>query len=408
LAIGLPFLYVLFIPIFIALSNFDPTDNTLAKAFQAENNHIKPIFNKQDWKGEVSNLSFDGLSNSIIESNRTVGVWGPISNSSHTLEELRGINQSRAISEIITQGFDEYYFVMSDFEDPKLMDSTESLLQSIENLDQSLKIIIILLPPSEGGPDGNYDWKGWIDYFNSLKQRHPNSFEGFTIDDFNWISTRNDTKFEYNIDFMDYSNLIDALKYKREDIKFFPTVYLEGKKTNVVVNDFQNYVDGIIAVSGCYYNVSALEQQLHLFGELFNNKPMKYVVYPTITHNYTTQHYSPPSDRLVISTLSIASRIVDGILIWHNINNPVIQEYLKNIDNNEAYLSTINRMEEIQIKEEQGGATIDKMHSNSTTKTEKNCLEWYNKYIHAYNYMLQLDTTHKADNDWKDKLVNFL
>ncbi len=34
---------------------------------------------------------------------------------------------------------------MSDFEDPKLMDSTESLLQSIENLDQSLKIIIILL-----------------------------------------------------------------------------------------------------------------------------------------------------------------------------------------------------------------------------------------------------------------------
>ena len=60
----------------------------------------------------------------------------------------------------------------------------------------------------------------------------------------------------------------------------------------------------------------------------------------------------------MISTLSIASRIVDGILIWHNINNPVIQEYLKNIDNNEAYLSTINRMEEIQIKEEQGGATM--------------------------------------------------
>ena len=64
--------------------------------------------------------TFDGLSNSIIESNKTVGVWGPISNSSHTLEELRGINQSRAISEIITQGFDEYYFVMSDFKDPKL------------------------------------------------------------------------------------------------------------------------------------------------------------------------------------------------------------------------------------------------------------------------------------------------
>jgi hypothetical protein len=368
------------------LYDFNTTYNILVKASLVNNTDIKPILNKQNWK-EVSNPSFDGLSNSIIESNKTVGVWGPISNSSHTLEELRGINQSRAISDIITQGFDEYYFVMSDFEDPKLIDSTESLLQSAENLDNDLKIIIILLPPSEGGPNGNYDWKGWIDYFNSLKQRHPNSFEGFTIDDFNWISTRNDTKFEYNIDFMEYSNLIDALQHKRKDVKFFPTVYFEGQKTDVVINKFLNHVDGIIAVSGCYYNVSALEPQLHIFGELFDDKPIKYIVYPTITHNYSRQQYSPPSDQLVISTLSIASRMVDGILIWHKIDSPVIQEYLKNIDNNEAYLSKMNRMKEIQIKEERGGATIDKMHSNST-ETEKNCLEWYNKYIHAYNHLL--------------------
>ena len=63
--------------------------------------------------------------------------------SGHNPEQLRGINQSRAISDIITQGFDEYYFVMSNFEDPKLIDSTESLLQSAENLDQGLKMIII-------------------------------------------------------------------------------------------------------------------------------------------------------------------------------------------------------------------------------------------------------------------------
>jgi hypothetical protein len=236
---------------------------------------------------------------------------------------------------------------MSNFEDPKLIDSTESLLQSAENLDQGLKIVIILLPPSEGGPNGNYDWKGWIDYFNSLKQRHPNSFERFTIDDFNWISTRNDTKFEHNIDFMEHSNLIDAIQHKREDVKFFPTMYFEGKRTNVVINEFLDYVDGIVAVSGCYYDVSALELQLHLFGELFDNKPMKYVVYPTITHNYTRQYYSPPSDRLVISTLSIVSRTVDGILIWHKIDSPVIQEYLKNIDINKAYISKMNRMEKI-------------------------------------------------------------
>lgn len=384
------FLYTLsiaiFITIFITLYDFNPTYNILVKASLVNNTDIKPILNKQNWK-EVSNPSFDGLSNSITGIDKPVGVWGPISNSSHTLEELRGINQSRAISDIITQGFDEYYFVMSDFEDPKLIDSTESLLQSAENLGNDLKIIIIILPPSEGGPNGNYDWKGWIDYFNSLKQRHPNSFEGFTIDDFNWISTRNDTKFEYNIDFMEYSNLIDALQHKRKDVKFFPTVYFEGQKTDVVINKFLNHVDGIIAVSGCYYNVSALEPQLHIFGELFDDKPIKYIIYPTITHNYSRQQYSPPSDQLVISTLSIASRMVDGIVIWHKIDSPVIQEYLKNIDNNEAYLSKMNRMKEIQIKEERGGATIDKMHSNST-ETEKNCLEWYNKYIHAYNHLL--------------------
>jgi hypothetical protein len=280
---------------------------------------------------------------------------------------------------------------MGNFKDPKLVDSTESLLQSAENLDNDLKIIIILLPPSEGGPDGNYDWKGWIEYFNSLKQRHPNSFEGFTIDDFNWISTRNDTKFEYNIDFMEYSNLVEALEYKREDVKFFPTVYFEGQKTDVVVNKFLNHVDGIIAVSGCYYNVSALEPQLRLFGDLFEDKPVKYVVYPTITHNYTRQHYSPPSDRLVTSTLSIASRTADGILVWHKIDNPVIQEYLKNIDNNTAYISKMNRMEEIQIEEEYAaGVTPNKMHINST-ETEKNCLDWNEKYLRAYNYWLSLD-----------------
>ena len=373
-----------FIAIFTILYNFNPTYDTLIMASMGDSNEIKPILNKQNWKGELSNPTFEGLSNSII-SNKTVGVWGPISNSSYTLEELRGINQSRAISDIITQGFDEYYFVMGNFKDPKLIDSTESLLQSAENLDNDLKIIIILLPPSEGGPNGNYDWKGWIEYFNSLKQRHPNSFEGFTIDDFNWISTRNNTKFEYNIDFMEYSNLIDALQHKRKDVKFFPTVYFEGQKTDVVVNNFLNHVDGIIAVSGCYYNVSALEPQLQYFGELVDDKPIKYIVYPTITHNYSRQQYSPPSDQLVISTLSIASRMVDSIIVWHKIDSPVIQEYLKNIDNNLAYISKMNRMEEIQIEEERGGATTDKIHKNST-EIEKNCLDWYNKYEHAYNY----------------------
>lgn len=50
------------------------------------------------------------------------------------------------------------------------------------------------------------------------------------------------------------------------------------------------------------------------------------------------------------------------------------------------YLSKMSRIEEIQIKEEQRGAIIDKMHSNNT-EAEKNCQEWYNKYTHAHNYL---------------------
>ena len=327
---------------------------------------IFPPFGVAVWLSIFNPLS-EIRSTSDTEADVSIGAWGPVSNYSHTLEHPSQIDQSKAISHIIGRGFDEYYFLMGNFENPKLINSTESLLRSAEDLNQNLKLIVILLPPSEGGPNGNYDWTGWIEYFNSLKQRYPNSFEGFTIDDFNWISTRNDTRFENNIDFMEYSNLIDALKQKREDVKFVPTVYFEGQKTDVIINEFLNYVDGIIAVSGCYYNVSALEPQLHLFRELFDNKPMKYVVYPTITHNYSRQYYSPPSDRLVFSTLSIASRNTDGVIVWHEIDNPVIQEYLKNIGNNKAYNSKMNHMEEIQIEDEStAGGTANKILINST------------------------------------------
>ena len=84
-------------------------------------------------------------------------------------------------------------------------------------------------------------------------------------------------------------------------------------------------------------------------------------------HNYTRQYYSPPGDRLVILTLSITSPTVDGILIWHKIDSPVIQEYLKNIDNNKAYITKMDRMKELQIEDElAAGATTNRIHFNST------------------------------------------
>src|SRR5947209_3978373 len=62
---------------------------------------------------------------------------------------------------------------------------------------------------------------------------------------------------------------------------------------------------------------------------------------------------SPPSDRLILSTLSIAneSGLVKGVIIWRNTNSPVIRDYLSNMNNTE-YISLLSMMEKLQIKDE--------------------------------------------------------
>src|ERR671910_617012 len=265
------------------------------------------------------------------------------------LEDMDGSDQTLAILDFLEQGFNEYYFVMDNFWDPEQVQSTERLLDAADNTE--LKIVIILLPPSEGGPMSSYDWKGWISYFNDLKTRHPSSFNGFAIDDFNWISTRNDTKFWRNIDFMLDSNLTDALRGKRSDVKFCPVVYFEGLGNQVVANEYGKYIDTLVFVSASYYNVSKLEANLLQFKEMFQGKPSRYIVYPTITYNYTRQGYDPPSDRLVMATLSIATRLVDGIILWHKIDGHLVRDYL-HYRENPSYLHAIYLMEQLQIADE--------------------------------------------------------
>jgi hypothetical protein len=265
------------------------------------------------------------------------------------LEEMEGTDQTLAILEFLQQGFDEYYFVMDNFWDAGEIESTERLLNAADNT--GLKIVIILLPPSEGGPMSSYDWKGWINYFNDLKSRHPSSFSGFTIDDFNWISTRNDTKFRRNIDFMIDSNLTDALIGKRSDVKFCPVVYFEGLGNQIVANEYGKHIDTLVWVSASYYNVSTLETNLSMFKEMFPGKPTRYIVYPTITYNYSRQDNDPPSDRLVMATLSIATRSVDGVILWHKIDGHLVRDYL-NYRENPNYLHAISVMEQLQIADE--------------------------------------------------------
>ena len=311
--------------------------------------------------------------------NLTIGAWVP-SNASFILEDLNGADQINAITALLDEGYDEYYFVMTDL-DPKSVSLTDELLSSADRTD--LKIGIILLPPSEGGPSGNYDWNEWIDYFNSLKKHHK-SFDGFTIDDFNWISTRNDTRFEYNMDFMEYSNLGDALKEKREGVKFLPTIYFEGKRTNTIIENYSDFIDGVLLVSGCYYDIVALEEQIQIFDTLFDNKPNRYIVYPTITHNYSRYNYNPPSDSQVISTLSIASNMTDGLIVWHDMDNSVIQEFLDN-KNNTAYISTIEEFEKVMISEEKIEAKLNSLTETSQSKKDINCKNWHKRYIDAYD-----------------------
>jgi hypothetical protein len=327
-------LLVAFLPPINPIMSFD--ERTMEDdAFNPESNDVSSIhfITFQDWPF-VNNVK------------RIMGAYIP--DTLH-LEEMEGTHQTLAILEFLQQGFDEYYFVMDNFWDAGETESTERLLNAADNT--GLRIVIILLPPSEGGPMSSYDWKGWINYFNDLKSRHPSSFSGFTIDDFNWISTRNDTKFRRNIDFMIESNLTDALIDKRSDVKFCPVVYFEGLGNQVVANEYGKFIDTLLWVSASYYNVSTLETNLSMFKEMFPGKPTRYIVYPTITYNYSRQGYDPPSDRLVMATLSIATRSVDGIILWHKIDGHLVRDYL-NYRENPNYLHAISVMEQLQIADE--------------------------------------------------------
>jgi hypothetical protein len=276
----------------------------------------------------------------------TIGAWAPYQK---PLEDIQDTERQReTMKALLATGFNEYYYVMTDFENSYAREMTEKLLTSADEV--GIHILIILLPPSEGGPNTNYDWKGWVHYFNSLKNEHE-SFKGFTIDDFNWISTRNDTKFRMNVDYMKYSDLSDALSGKNENVHFFPVMYFEGEMTDTVINEYNKFIDGVIMASACYYNITNLRSNLLTFSEMFDNKPIKYVVYPTITYNYSRYNYSPPSEQLIMATLSIASKNADGIIMWTKIDGRVVLEYLSN-HGDPKYLSKISAMEKIQIRDE--------------------------------------------------------
>ncbi len=382
----------------VSISNFIINNTkSLLLSTQPANYGLLQIINAENTTNRINQ---DGTNDYI-----SIGAWAPL-NHSLILQNLKGEEQKNAIYTLLNQGFHEYYFAMNNYEDTEYSKLTEELLKAAEQTD--LKIIIILRPPSEGDSNTNYDWKGWIKYFNSLKKKYPKSFDGFTIDDFNWISTRDDTKFKNNIDFMEYSKLIKALKDKDEDVKFYPTIYFQGKRTDKVANKYDEFIDGLIVASGCYYNVSTLKKEFIIFKEIFE-KPIRYVVYPTITYNYSKQGYNPPTDRLIQATLSIASNSADGLIIFRDIDKSVIQEYLANQGNKEN-LEKISKSEELQINEEKITiANLKKLFNLPDTEQYIiNCQEWSNRYDEAFDKWKDLSQHEKEKDKWKKEVLQII
>jgi hypothetical protein len=376
-------------------------DHDLLQNINAENNIEDRNYNSSNQTISINRNLVDNDNDDIV----VVGAWAPLNNSL-ILQHLKGEEQKNAIRTLLNQGFHEYYFSTNNFEDHEYAKLTEELLKSAQ--ETNLKIIIILLPPSEGDSNTNYDWKGWIKYFNSLEKKYPKSFEGFTIDDFNWKSTRDYTKFKLNIDFMEYSKLIKALEDKDKDVKFYPTIYFQGKRTDKVFNKYNDFTNGLIVASGCYYNVSTLKKEFTIFKEIFE-KSIRYVVYPTITYNYSRQGYNPPTDRLIQATLSIASNSVDGLIIWRDIDKPVIQEYLDNQDNKQ-YLAKISKMEELQINDEKITTANSKKKLLNTPNAEQylNCQEWSKRYNKAYDKWNDLSQQEKEKDKWKKEILQII
>ncbi|HEY9387352.1 MAG TPA: PDZ domain-containing protein [Nitrososphaeraceae archaeon] len=312
---------------------------------------------------------------SKVPKTKNFGAWASYQ---VPLESMSQISEQRAaINTLLKQGYTEYYFALVDFELESVRSIADNLLTAADGT--GMKMIVILIPPSEAGPGGNYDWDGWIDYLNSLKEKHP-SLDGFVIDDFNWHgveeeedeakdnneenddnddrdsdSSNNDVR--YNVDFMIESELGKALEKKRDDLHFYPLIYIEGAKTNTVKRQYYNLSDGIVLASVDFYNITKLEHNIDVFGKVFDNntdKTMRFLIYTAPTSNYTSQGYYPPSDRLILATLSTALRsdaVDTGIVIWRNTDSHAITDYLSN-QNNSKFLSSVSLMEELQLKDE--------------------------------------------------------
>ncbi len=265
--------------------------------------------------------------NAKVHQIKTIGAWVP---SQFRLEYVKTSDQQISeINTLIREGINEYYLIMRDFNDIHSTNRTEELLKSTDGT--SMKVIIILLPPSEGRKHGNYDWKGWIRYFNSLKSLHK-SFDGFAIDDFNYQLPMSHGRTDYsrsnNVEYMIASNLSSALNYKDKSVSFYPVIYIETGFQKLVAKEYGKFISGIILANATPQRITNLGEDIKRISITFDRKPIKYLVYTCDCPGTLT--IEPLAGTVIDATLSISTKAADGIIIYVDITNPVIQYYLHN------------------------------------------------------------------------------
>jgi hypothetical protein len=113
------------------------------------------------------------------------------------------------------------------------------------------------------------------------------------------------------------------------DVRFYPVMYLENSGFKTLKNKYNSYTTGVILVSTEYQNVSMLAENIKTVLQVFDEdtearNSFKYIVYPFKSGD------TRPTNHLIVQTISIASKLVDGIIFYVKTEHPIIQDFLRN------------------------------------------------------------------------------
>jgi len=148
----------------------------------------------------------------------------------------------------------------------------------------------------------------------------PSSFLGFAMDDFNAVDRIRRLHVINNMYSMASSNLSASLYNKRKDLQFYPVMYLETGGFETLKRNYDKFISGIILTSTSpisyspHYNLTLQNDSMKALSKMFENKPLKYVLYPK-SQNATL------SDNFLANTLYTASRLFNELIIYVRSNS---------------------------------------------------------------------------------------